>query len=67
MYNDDFRKINDYKKKNAYALDDVEDYLSNPINVFLLARRVTIEWGDLVYIMTKDVSQGNFLCSIRKT
>lgn len=49
------RKIKEYQREHNEAGKDVSGYLLNPINAYLLTKRLTSDWRDLESIMTMDV------------
>lgn len=48
-------KVNEYQREHDEAAKDVSEYLLNPINAYLLTKRLTTDWRDLEQIMTMDV------------
>lgn len=53
----DFLKLKmlEYQREHAEAAKDVSTYLLNPINAYLLTKRLTTDWKDLEQLMTTDV------------
>jgi prolyl 4-hydroxylase len=49
------QKVKEYQREHAEAAKDVSAYLLNPINAYLLTKRLTSDWKDLEQIMTMDV------------
>lgn len=49
------QKIKEYQREHDEASKDVSSYLLNPINAYLLTKRLTSDWRDLEQIMTMDV------------
>lgn len=49
------QKIKEYQREHAEAAKDVSSYLLNPINAYLLTKRLTTDWRDIEQIMTMDV------------
>lgn len=49
------RKIYEYQREHERAASDVQNYLTNPINAYLLTKRLTSDWRDVEKIMTMDV------------
>ncbi|CRK94746.1 CLUMA_CG008246, isoform A [Clunio marinus] len=49
------QKVKEYQREHAEAGKDVSSYLLNPINAYLLTKRLTSDWKDLEQIMTMDV------------
>ncbi|BES92490.1 prolyl 4-hydroxylase [Nesidiocoris tenuis] len=58
------RKAEEYKKEHSLASADVSEYLSNPINAYLLVKRLTTDWTTTESLMTDqtalDDAQHNF-------
>lgn len=49
------QKVKEYQREHNEAAKDVSSYLLNPINAYLLTKRLTSDWKDLEKIMTMDV------------
>ncbi|XP_055612351.1 uncharacterized protein LOC129758762 [Uranotaenia lowii] len=49
------RKSAEYQREHSEAAKDVSAYLSNPVNAFLLTKRLTTDWRDLESTMSYDV------------
>jgi prolyl 4-hydroxylase len=49
------KKMNEYQREHADAAKDVSNYLANPINGFLLTKRLTADWRDVERLMIADV------------
>lgn len=49
------QKVKEYQREHNEAAKDVSSYLLNPINAYLLTKRLTSDWRDLEQIMTTDV------------
>lgn len=47
-------RINEYQKEHNIASRDVTKYISNPINAYLLTKRLTSDWSILESVMTHD-------------
>ncbi|KAF6213916.1 hypothetical protein GE061_011641 [Apolygus lucorum] len=58
------RKADEYRKEHALASSDVSEYLSNPLNAYLLVKRLTTDWTTTESLMTEqtslDEAQHNF-------
>lgn len=52
------RRAVDYMKEHKEAESDVSGYLSNPINAYLLTKRLTSDWKSIEAVMTYDVGSG---------
>lgn len=52
------RRAIDYQKEHREAESDVSGYLSNPINAYLLTKRLTSDWKSIEGVMTYDVGSG---------
>lgn len=57
-------KADEYRKEHSLASGDVSEYLSNPINAYLLVKRLTTDWTTTESLMTEqsalDDAQHNF-------
>lgn len=49
------QKITEYQREHSEAAKDVSSYLLNPINAYLLTKRLTSDWKDVEELMTADV------------
>lgn len=49
------RKMSEYQREHEAAANDVSAYLLNPINAYLLTKRLTTDWRDVEQVMTLDV------------
>lgn len=49
------RKMGEYQREHTEAAKDVSKYLLNPINAYLLTKRLTTDWRDVEEVMTIDV------------
>lgn len=56
------RRMNEYQKEHDAASED-STYLLNPINAYLLTKRLTSDWRDIEQTMTTDVGH-QFLYNI---
>ncbi|OTF70436.1 hypothetical protein BLA29_012563, partial [Euroglyphus maynei] len=43
-----------YNKLNMIANQDVQTYLSNPVNAYLLVKRLTTDWNLVEYLIDSD-------------
>lgn len=43
-----FRLADDFEKHSTEALSDVEHHLSNPVNAYLLIKRFTSDWNQII-------------------
>ncbi|CAB0000627.1 unnamed protein product, partial [Nesidiocoris tenuis] len=50
------RKAEEYKKEHSLASADVSEYLSNPINAYLLVKRLTTDWTTTESLMTDQTA-----------
>lgn len=48
-------KVAEYQKEHNEAAADVTTYLSNPVNAYLLTKRLTVDWREIESVMTYDV------------
>ncbi|KAG5671125.1 hypothetical protein PVAND_001339 [Polypedilum vanderplanki] len=49
------KKMSEYQREHETAGKDVSSYLLNPINAYLLTKRLTTDWKEVEQIMTDDV------------
>lgn len=52
------RHAADYAREHEEASQDVQGYLSNPINAYLLVKRLTTDWKEVETQMVDDVGKG---------
>jgi hypothetical protein len=52
------RHAAEYAKEHEEASQDVQGYLSNPINAYLLVKRLTTDWREVETQMVDDVGEG---------
>nr|CAD7265071.1 unnamed protein product [Timema shepardi] len=52
------RQAGEYAKEHEEASQDVQGYLSNPINAYLLVKRLTTDWKQVESFMVDDITQG---------
>ncbi|XP_058444730.1 prolyl 4-hydroxylase subunit alpha-1-like [Malaya genurostris] len=45
----------EYQREHAEAAKDISTYLSNPVNAFLLTKRLTTDWREVESLMSYDV------------
>lgn len=57
------KKVIEYQREHKEAAKDVSGYLLNPINAYLLTKRLTSDWKDLEHIMTMDIGS-EFLINV---
>lgn len=48
-------KVAEYRREHNEAASDVTTYLSNPVNAYLLTKRLTVDWREIESVMTYDV------------
>lgn len=53
-----FRKYLEFTHEHEEASRDVDHYLSNPLNGFLLVKRLTVDWKDVEVLIKDGVAQG---------
>lgn len=55
-----YRLADDYEQHSKSALINPEKHLSNPVNAFLVVKRFTSDWGNIVqkYIRNENSSNG---------
>ncbi|XP_014293971.1 prolyl 4-hydroxylase subunit alpha-2 [Halyomorpha halys] len=51
------RKAEEYKQEHRIASTEVSEYLSNPINAYLLVKRLTTDWKTTERLMSDDISK----------
>lgn len=49
------QKVKDYQREHDEASKDPSGYLLNPINAYLLTKRLTVDWKDIEQYMTQDI------------
>ena len=49
------KKVLEYQREHDSAANDVSEYLLNPINAYLLTKRLTTDWREVERVMTLDV------------
>lgn len=55
------RRAEEYRKEHQLASQDVDDYLSNPINAYLLVKRLTSDWKSTENLMDDQVAKDAML------
>lgn len=53
-----FRYVNLYKQQHDKASEDIQMYVANPINAYLLVKRLTTDWKQVEELMLTDVGKG---------
>lgn len=53
-----FRRAAEYIHEHEEASEDVANYLANPINAYLLVKRLTSDWKQTVTLLNDDLAQG---------
>lgn len=59
-----FRHAENYEKEHSIAAKDVTNYLSNPINDYLLVKRLTSDWHKTEKLMQDPYYESKFLLQI---
>lgn len=54
------RHLEEFRKEHDQASRGVQEYLSNPINAYLLTKRLTSNWKEVETLMTDDVGFGEY-------
>lgn len=49
------RNVEDYSREHEDASRNIQQYLSNPINAYLLVKRLTTDWKRVEELLTQDV------------
>lgn len=50
--------MNNYVKNHETASKDISAYLENPINAFLITKRLTRDWEDVESMLVFNASEG---------
>lgn len=56
-----YRKLIEYEREHSESQDDIPAYLSNPINAYLLTKRLTSDWKEIEKLMSFDVGSRKFI------
>ncbi len=48
----------EYQKKNKEAVKQGAKFVENPVNAFLLIKRLTSDWGFVDQLMRKNLAEG---------
>jgi len=59
------RKVQEYQREHTEAKKDPSTYLLNPINAYLLTKRLTSDWKDIERVMSMDVGS-KFIKNVTK-
>lgn len=51
------RKLYEYQREHSEANEDGLKYLSNPVNAYLLTKRLTVDWQELENVMNYNLEQ----------
>lgn len=51
-------RVQTYRREHSEASADIAVYLSNPINAYLLTKRLTSDWRSIEDVMSFDVGAG---------
>ncbi|XP_034938307.1 prolyl 4-hydroxylase subunit alpha-1 [Chelonus insularis] len=51
------RNVEDYSREHEEASRNIQQYLSNPINAYLLVKRLTTDWKRVEELITEDVGK----------
>ncbi|XP_023317425.1 prolyl 4-hydroxylase subunit alpha-1 isoform X1 [Trichogramma pretiosum] len=51
------RNVEDYMREHEEASRNIQQYLSNPINAYLLVKRLTTDWRRVEELITEDVGK----------
>lgn len=52
-----YRNVEDYAREHEEASQNIQQYLSNPINAYLLVKRLTTDWKRVEELITEDVGK----------
>lgn len=58
-----YSKLVEYQREHEDASTDMPAYVSNPINAYLLTKRLTTDWRQVENLMAHDVGVGKLICS----
>lgn len=58
------QKITEYQREHNEAKKDVSSYLLNPINAYLLTKRLTNDWREIEQLMTSDNVGSQFIQNV---
>lgn len=47
-----------FQNQHDKAAEDIQAYLANPINAYLLVKRLTTDWRNIEQIINTNVGQG---------
>lgn len=50
--------MEEYQREHSEAATDITTYVSNPINAYLLTKRLTSDWKEVENLMGHDVGTG---------
>lgn len=52
--------MDEYRREHADAASDITAYVSNPINAYLLTKRLTTDWRQVENLMAHEVGAGGY-------
>lgn len=61
------RRAKEFRREHQLAENDPTGYVSNPINAFLLTKRLTSDWKSIEKIVTEDFASGKRRLCLKKT
>ena len=61
-----YRIADDYESHSKGASENPDQYLSNPLNAFLLVKRFTIDWERVENLIKNNTADGLFALSFVK-
>lgn len=56
--------MTEYQKEHNEAAADISAYLTNPINAYLLTKRLTSDWKVIEDVMSYDVGSGKYMWNV---
>jgi hypothetical protein len=59
-----YRRAAEYAREHEEATSDFSEYLNNPINAYLLVKRLTSDWRDVEKLMVNDIGEGTELTHV---
>ena len=49
-----------YKHQHSIAADDIQGYVANPINAYVLVKRLTSDWRQVEKLMNSNIGEGTW-------
>lgn len=51
-----------YQQQHDIASEDIQTYVANPINAYLLVKRLTTDWKQVENLIAVDFGKGKWKC-----